>query len=182
MNVFDYLFEAKQTLEKDFVLGSKETISFKRLHEDSLKIASHLKLNVGIGQNIILISPNSVFFITAYLGILKSGNVCVPLNYIIEQENLDFIVETTNCKSVFIANTMQSKQHFNASINRIDEVALEGIISKQEVIQFHSDFDKNNLAEIIFTSGSTGKPKGVMISHQNIISNTQSIIDYLSLT
>src|SRR5690606_39012272 len=38
------------------------------------------------------------------------------------------------------------------------------------------------LAEIVYTSGSTGLPKGVMISHQNIIANTQSIIEYLSLT
>jgi len=96
MNVFDYLFATTQHLEKDFVLGPKETISFKKLHEDSLKIASYLKVNVGQNQNVVLISPNSVFFITVYLGILKSGNVCVPLNFSIEQDNLDFIIEASS--------------------------------------------------------------------------------------
>ena len=182
MNVFDYLFDSTRNLEKDFVLGPKETISFKKLHEDSLKIASYLKLNVGINQNIVLISPNSVFFITAYLGILKSGNVCVPLNFSIEQENLDFIIKTTNCKSVFIAKTLQSKQEFSDKIQTIDEVGLNKIISNQGIVAFDFNLEKNSLAEIIFTSGSSGMPKGVMISHQNIISNTQSIIEYLSLT
>ena len=45
MNVFDYLFDSTQNLEKDFVLGSKETISFNKLYNDSLKIASYLKRN-----------------------------------------------------------------------------------------------------------------------------------------
>tara|TARA_R110002049_G_scaffold299634_1_gene489963 strand:+ start:6955 stop:8415 length:1461 start_codon:yes stop_codon:yes gene_type:complete len=182
MNVFDYLFDSTQNLEKDFVLGPKEKISFKKLHEDSLKVASYLKLNVGRDQNIVLISPNSVFFITAYLGILKSGNVCVPLNFSIEQENLDFIVKATDCKSVFMARSIQSKQQLDNSVQLIDEAVLDEIIGHQEVVLFDLDFDKNSLAEIIFTSGSTGAPKGVMISHQNIIANTHSIIEYLSLS
>lgn len=182
MNVFDYLFDTTKKLEKDFVLGSKDTISFKKLHDDSLKIASYLKVNVGENQNIILISPNSVYFITAYLGILRSGNVCVPLNFSIEQGNLDYIIETTNCKSIFMANTLRSKQQFIKGVNLIDEIRLSEIIDKQEVVLFDDHFEKNSLAEIVFTSGSTGAPKGVMISHQNIISNTQAIIEYLNLT
>lgn len=182
MNVFDYLFDATKALEKDFVVGPREKISFKKLYEDSLKIASYLEQNVGKNQNIILISPNSVFFITAYLGILKSENVCVPLNFSIEQDNLDFIIEATNCKSVFIYKTLQSKQHLYDNIQIIDDVRFEEIIENQDLVQLSCNIHKTSLAEIVFTSGSTGTPKGVMISHQNIISNTNSIIDYLKLT
>ncbi len=45
MNVFDYFFDSTKDLEKDFLLGSKETISFKKLYNDSLKVASYLKEN-----------------------------------------------------------------------------------------------------------------------------------------
>ncbi len=182
MNVFDYLFESTQNLEKDFVLGSKETISFKKLHDDSLKIASYLKSNIGTDKSIVLIGPNSVFFITAYLGILKSGNICVPLNFSIEQENLDFISDTTDCTAFFLSKSVQVKPSRHNEALVVDDGMLNKIIESQPISSFDPDFDPNRIAEIIFTSGSTGTPKGVMISHRNIMANTESINQYLNLT
>jgi acyl-CoA synthetase (AMP-forming)/AMP-acid ligase II len=182
MNVFDYFFESTQNLQKDFLLGSKETISFKKLYNNSLKTATFLNRYNGANNNIILISPNSKFFITAYLGILKSGNVCVPLNFAIEQENLDFILNTTECDTVFIAKSARSKYTIPSHLHVIEEDDLEQIIENQSIEDYYIKVEENQLAEIIFTSGSTGNPKGVMISHGNIIANTNSIISYLSLT
>ncbi|WP_179334662.1 AMP-binding protein [Winogradskyella costae] len=182
MNVFDHLFDTSKHLEKDFLLGSKETVSFEKIYSESLKIASHLKETVGKNQHITLISPNSAFFITAYLGILKSGNICVPLNFTIEQENLDYILNTTESATVFISKPLKRKLKFAPNIHLIDEDERLNIIEHQDIIKFDTGFDKNHVAEIIFTSGSTGKPKGVMISHQNIIANTDAIITYLNLT
>ena len=181
MNVFDYFFESTKNLEKDFVLGSKETISFKQLYNDSLKIASYLKSSIGVGKNIIVICPNSIFFLTAYLGILKSGNVCVPLNFAIEQGNLDYILNTTESTLVFLTKNLKQKLNFGSTITLIDEEVSSNIIYEQQLTKFKTNFDETNLAEIIFTSGSTGEPKGVMISHKNIIANTDSIIEYLKL-
>ncbi|MCX7546948.1 AMP-binding protein [Xanthomarina sp. F1114] len=182
MNVFDYLFENSKDLEKNFLLGSKETVSFKEFHSESLKLASFLNRYFGDKQNIILISPNSKFFISAYLGILKSGNVCVPLDFAIEQENLDFIIETTSCETIFMAKGVRGKYDIPSQIHVIEEDGLEQIIEIQAVEDYYVNVEKEQLAEIIFTSGSTGSPKGVMISHQNIIANTRSIISYLNLS
>jgi acyl-CoA synthetase (AMP-forming)/AMP-acid ligase II len=182
MNVFDYLFHSTKNLEKDFVLGSKETISFKKLYQNSLKIASYLRDSIGENQNIILISPNSAFFITAYLGILKSGNICIPLNFAIEQSNLDYIINTAESSTVFISKNLKPRLNFNLGINLIDEDETLQLINNQKISKINSLFDKNRVAEIIFTSGSTGEPRGVMISHQNIIANTNSINNYLKLS
>ena len=84
MNVFDYFFETSKNLDKDFVLGNKETISYKDLYGNALKIAYFLKEKIGENQHILLVGENSVFFITAYLGIVKSGNICVPIDPMIE--------------------------------------------------------------------------------------------------
>lgn len=182
MNVFDYFFESNKNLEKNFILGSKESISFNELFKNSLKLASFLRNNIGENNNIILVSPNSIFFVTAYLGILKSGNICIPLNFAIEQVNLDFISNKTRNSIVFISKRHQEKLELNESLLIINEDKLNSIIENQIFSGEFGLFNKNKVAEIIFTSGSTGNPKGVMISHENIISNTDSIIDYLNLT
>jgi len=127
MNVFDYFFETSKNLDKDFVLGNKETISYKDLYGNALKIAYFLKEKIGENQHILLVGENSVFFITAYLGILKSGNVCVPLNFAIEQENLDFILNTTETTTVIVSKGLLSKLQFGNSRPIIDEEVMNEI-------------------------------------------------------
>lgn len=183
MNVFDYFFLYSKNLNKDFVLGPSEQISYPQLYQKGLKLAQHLKKEIGENNNVILISQNSVFFLVAYLGIMRSGNVCVPLNPVIEQENLDFIIKATECKTFFVPQRIRGKYLLpnTAIINETDLDKLLNSLTKTDNL-LPEEFDENRLAQILFTSGSTGLPKGVMLSHKNLMSNTDSIVEYLNLT
>lgn len=181
MNVFDYFFEGKKDKDKNFVVNEKDFVSYRDLYNNSLKVAGYLRKSLGTGKTIVLISPNNVFFITVYLGILKSGNVCVPLNYAIEQDNLNHILSQTESSVVFGSVSALNKLSFDKSLSILNEENLRKILTKEQSADFSGFFNEENLAEIIFTSGSTGVPKGVMISHKNIIANTNSIITYLKL-
>ena len=88
MNVYDYLLGTTGFLHKCFLLGNKEELSYSKLYHQSMKLARYLVETYGQDNNILLISPNSSYFIVAYMAIMKSGNVCVPLNPAIEPENL----------------------------------------------------------------------------------------------
>ncbi len=117
MNAFDYFFENTYSLEKLFLLGPKETISYCDLYDRSLKLADYLNQTIGQNQNILLLAPNSVFFMVAYLAILKSGNVVVPLSSEIEQSNLDFIHK--KCEPTLIFATPQICEKLNFSDSSI---------------------------------------------------------------
>jgi len=184
MNVYDYLLEESGFLYKKFLLGNKEEMDYSELYCDSLRLARYIREKYGEHQNILLVAPNSAFFLIAYLAIMKSGNVCVPLNPSIEENNLSYIVDLCQSKVGFVAPSLSGDPKWDM-VETIYDSIPELLNGKKDLTMnlFNEDsFDEQRLAEIIFTSGSTGEPKGVMITHRNLIANTDSIIEYLNLT
>jgi long-chain acyl-CoA synthetase len=179
MNAFEYFFEKTADLDRLFLVG-KEEINFKRLYADCLDLASRIEEEVGQNNHIILLSVNNLFFIKSYLAIIKSGNICIPLDPSTEKENFRYIYELTNPVLVFTTKDNKPRLGLIAASCILPETLND--FHPKGIKPIDKDFNKENCAEIIFTSGSTGKPKGVMISHKNLIANTQSIIEYLNLS
>ena len=179
MNAFDYFFENTKSLEKDFLLGPKEQISYKELYNKSLLVAAYIKKNTNKNERLFLLSNNNTFFLVTYLGILKSGRTCVPLNPDTEPSNLDYILK--ECNPACILADARLINRFKLENYKVI-TDLETIFSLENILNAEDDIiSDNSCAEIIYTSGSTGIPKGVMISHKNLIANTQSIIEYLHI-
>ncbi|WP_430816203.1 class I adenylate-forming enzyme family protein [Carboxylicivirga sp. RSCT41] len=182
MNCIDYLLEEHQKHSGDFILGRGTPLSYQELIQGVIRLSNWFESNIGTGNKVILIMPNSSQSVISYLAIMKSGNVVVPLNPTIEKDGFNDIVE--RCNSRYLVTTLQLKLRSDFQIETIfTEEKIDAIIQKDEAPEWRSSaVTPDALAQIIFTSGSTAKPKGVMISHKNIIANTSSIIEYLSLT
>lgn len=180
MNIVDYYFENTHNLDKEFLVG-KENVSFKEFFSYSSALALYLKEKYGEGNNMPILSPNNRFFIIVYLAIMKSGNIAIPLDPIIEQNNFDYITNLTNPPIVFIDKDVLRRQKINVK-SCFSQEELENISISEEIKYECTPFDDSRCAEIIFTSGSTGTPKGVMLSHKNLRANTRSILEYLQLT
>lgn len=180
MNVFDYFFEQTAALSKEAVVG-KESINYPELYSKSARVATAFKAAHGENNYVLILSENSIFFITVYLALIKSGNICVPLNPNIETENLKKVLEKTAANLAFISQR-QKKKFLNYDFTIFSEDEVHEWCNVATSSEADTTFNENRLAEIIFTSGSTGEQKGVMITHKNIITNTNSIIKYLKLT
>ncbi len=188
MNVVDALFAHTKELEKDLVLGNTETVTYREIWQRITTLATFLNKLIGEEQKVLLISDNSVFFITAYFAIMKSGNMVVPLNPATEPGKLAYIggkCQATLC----LAQKKYATRLAIPGIRLIDDEAVDSqillsshLIEGQEAPHAATFFNDQRVAAIIFTSGSTAHPKGVMLSHANLKANTASIIAYLALT
>jgi len=179
MNAFDYFFENTASLEKKFLVG-KEEITFSDLYYKSLQLAEWIEAYHGQEKHIMILSVNNLFFLISYLAVIKSGNICIPLDPKIEKDNFSYIRDLTDPALILLTK----------DVARNLELEGDSLVFPSDVDSFIkgnpsaeiSPFDMERCAELIFTSGSTGKPKGVMISHKNLITNTSSIVEYLQLT
>ncbi len=180
MNAIDYFFENTCQLDKPFLIG-KEEISYRDLYKSYNHLAKWINEMVGTDKYIILLSVNNLFFVKMYLAIIKSGNICIPLDPGIEKENYSYIHDLTNPRLIFLTREVEKRLELNSDQAWYPDTLPSSAEKYTDEIP-GSEFDRERCAEIIFTSGSTGKPKGVMISHKNLIANTSSIVDYLQLT
>ena len=184
MNAIDYFFAESKKSEQLFILNENEQISHAQLFNNVERLAFNFKQKFGSGKNILLYSNNSYFFVLAYLSIIKSGNVCVPINPAAKKEITGFIINETKPDLCIVQGRFERNLE-EFSLNYYTETDIEDILKKQQtdsVLINSNTFDDNQTAEIIYTSGSTALPKGVMLSHKNLIANTESIIEYLQLT
>ncbi len=158
MNAIDYFFENTYQLEKPFLVG-KEEISYKDLYSSYIHIAKWINEMVGKDKHIILLSVNNLFFLKMYLAIIKSGNICIPLDPGIEKENYRYIHDLTEPKMIFLTREVEKRLELNSELSWFPDT-LPVMHDSFTPETTDGEFDREKCAEIIFTSGSTGKPKG----------------------
>jgi long-chain acyl-CoA synthetase len=193
VNVADFLLGGKdparvalRMLDRDHTYGD--------LQSESSRVAAFLaSTGRKKGDRVVLAADNSLFWVASYLGILQAGLICVPIPTGISAEQFDFILQTTECRLVFAQARFAAMN--GDRLPHLEWVTDREVPNRKNAFSFQQlpgeigegkqqsvERESNDLAALMFTSGSTGTPRGVMVSHGNIIANTQSIAQYLHLT
>lgn len=182
MNAIDYFFQDTSDLDKDIIVSAQEKCSYREMARDVNALAAWIKQKFPKGSVLLLISPNNNFFVKVYLATMKAGCVTVPLNPAIEPSNLEFVEGKTSASHAFIHSSVLRRLKPGMEVS--DEKEISSVLHDTpgcDSFKKGPDLPDNQLAQIIFTSGSTAVPKGVMITHGNLIANTNSILGYLHL-
>jgi long-chain acyl-CoA synthetase len=185
-----------------FKLGDVwQKISGPEAIERIRRIALGLKsLGVQAGDRIALMSENRAEWSLADLAILSVGAVNVPIYTTQAVDQIQYILEDSGAKMLFISGKKLLKHAEEAirSAETIEKLIIFDDEAKPENderalplsdVELHGEKNDCNesfeelldlvkaddLATIIYTSGTTGEPKGVMLSHGCFTSNITSI-------
>lgn len=167
---------------------SSGVVRIDKIREDVMNVAAQLeKLNLRPRENIAIVCDNHSCILSALMAIVSVGAVAMPLDPQISATSLNEIVEKFNIRYSFIYGKRAEKLYHNDEIDNMifiydgttwigPDCIKQSICSNQMEI-FDDDLDP---AIILLTSGTADLiHKGVLISHESIINNIESIIDYM---
>jgi acyl-[acyl-carrier-protein]-phospholipid O-acyltransferase/long-chain-fatty-acid--[acyl-carrier-protein] ligase len=160
------------------------TLAFKRLLER--EIISDEEEMVG------LLLPPSAGAVIANTSLALMRKVAVNLNYTLSADVVNDCIKQCGIKHVLTSRRFLEKRPFDLNaelvfledlkeqVTPIDKaLALAQAYllpaSVLERILGLTKIDPDDLLTVLFTSGSTGEPKGVMLSHHNVLSNTDGV-------
>ena len=186
MNVADYLLEAAQD-DRIALIDTAAQYTYRELRQACHRMAAVLRqTGVKVGDRVALLASNCLFWTASYLAILKLGAVCVPLSTFLSPSGLWEIMDLAHCRTLCLqrrhARRLGGISRPKALRVVSDDVLAEkaGELGAWPVGEQASD--DQTLAALMSTSGTTARPHMVMVSHGNIIANTESIIASLGLT
>jgi len=161
------------------VVYQKQRLTYADLDKLSDSLA-HFLLEKGIkkGERVALFLENSPDYIISFFGILKAGAVAVPLNTQLVTRELAYLLN--DCTPRFVITDSAHQPALKGLIDPAFILKTEDQKSRGQSPTF-LDSHSTDLALILYTSGTTGKPKGVMLTHKNLNTNADSIIEYLYL-
>ena len=119
------------------------------------------------GDSVAILSSNRAEFLIAYLGILRSGLVAVPISHKFPAKTIQFILEDASVQHIFCDAPHRGVLTSKLPITDFDVSDAQGfdsLLDEGGFESFHPGDD--DVAMILYTSGSTGRPKGVPLTHR----------------
>ncbi|MBK1986466.1 fatty acyl-AMP ligase [Sphaerospermopsis aphanizomenoides BCCUSP55] len=161
--------------------GKKEgsPLTYQELDRQARAIGALLQQQNAQGQRALLLYPQGVEVIAAFLGSLYAGVIAIPvpppdagrlkralprLRAIVEDANASFVLTNQS----FLDILKEAASDFS-ELQEMTWIATEDVDLQLADQWQDSQISADSLAYLQYTSGSTSTPKGVMISHHNIM-------------
>ena len=142
------------------------------------------------GDRVAAQTEKSVPALVLYLGTVRAGAVYLPLNTAYTLNELDYFIGDAE-PSLVVCDPAKAEGigAIAAKVGaKVETLGADGKGSLTDAAATAStEFNTvpradDDLAAILYTSGTTGRSKGAMLSHDNLASNSYSLVDYWRFT
>lgn len=173
-NVIEYLqHSVRKYPDKTAVIDDTGYITYRELDQRARQVAAMIRARCPEARN----RPMAVYIgkgincLTAFLGIVYSGNFYAPLDVKSPPERITRIMDVLQPEAILCDGPLPNTLPVPCEEINICKCGNEEADDPAAAV-FRSALDIDPLY-VMFTSGSTGQPKGVVISHRSVIDYTE---------
>jgi long-chain acyl-CoA synthetase len=135
------------------------------------------------GDRVALLFSNTLEFCIGYFAVTQIGAVCLPLNYRLSSEEMEYQLKDTEARVLIFEDIYRDTVlPLLPHLDKLEKVFITGpdvptgLYAYRELEEGEARYaailiDEEDLASIMYTSGTTGRPKGAMLCHRNLICN-----------
>ncbi|OBH80662.1 acyl-CoA synthetase [Mycobacterium scrofulaceum] len=163
--------------------GVTETLTWAQLYQRTLKVAHEVKRHGAVGDRAVILAPQGLPYVVAFLGAMQAGLIAVPLSVpavgahdervsAVLADTTPTVVLTTSAVAGTIGEYLrQPGSTTTPTVVEVDALDLDDTAAPGIRLSGAPD-----TAYLQYTSGSTRLPAGVMISHRNLRVNFQQLM------
>lgn len=131
-------------------------------------------------QTVGLLIPTSGVMGAACYALWLGGKTAVPLNYLLDEPTLNYIIADCACDLVIASRALVEHLGFVPKAKKI--IYLEDLnFRSMPAPRLPKLTPGRELAVVLYTSGTSGKPKGVMLTHHNLLANARQMHEHIGV-
>jgi acyl-CoA synthetase (AMP-forming)/AMP-acid ligase II/acyl carrier protein len=165
--------------------NNERRVTYPEVYTRAMGILYHLQAaGARRGDKMIIFLSNNEQFLDGFWAAMAGGIIPVPLSVGISDEHRHKLLRVARkLGNPLLYTDAKSLERLGALAQQVGETVLfEQLKTRAFLVESITDISKagkivrpapSDLAFIQFSSGSTSEPKGVMLSHANLIANTQ---------
>jgi acyl-CoA synthetase (AMP-forming)/AMP-acid ligase II len=160
-----------------------EQRTYAALDERARTVAASLAEREVTGAPVLLNFPPGLAFVDALFGCFYAGCIAVPAPYAIAKrlgERIESICRDCDPAAMLTLarfdNETRARGELPRAVERIAPIFVDALPSSPHSNAINAP-SVESIALLQYTSGSTSAPKGVMLSHENLVANSEMIGD-----
>jgi acyl-CoA synthetase (AMP-forming)/AMP-acid ligase II len=168
MNLVQLLLRSARWLPERpaLALGSVPVRSYREMAQRVSRIASgfNKKLNLQRGDRVALVMKNCPEFYEVLFACWHAGMTAVPMNAKLHAKEFAYILENSGAKVCFVSPDLAPAIPSGIAMD-------ENLLADEAV---PAEVEPDDPAWLFYTSGTTGVPKGAVLTHRNMLAQTQA--------